>query len=44
MASYVIKNRIKNVDDLKQFNSDGYYFCPEQSTAREWVFLRDSQD
>lgn len=44
MASYVIKNRIKNVDDLKQFNSDGYYFCPEQSTAREWVFLRDSQE
>jgi cytoplasmic iron level regulating protein YaaA (DUF328/UPF0246 family) len=44
MASYVIKNRIKHVDDLKQFNSEGYYFCPEQSTAREWVFLRDSQE
>ena len=42
MANYVIKNRIKNVDELKLFNSDGYYFCPEQSTAREWIFLRDS--
>ncbi|MDF1693714.1 MAG: peroxide stress protein YaaA [Zhongshania sp.] len=44
MASYVIKHRIKNVDELKQFDTDGYYYCPEQSTAREWIFLRDGAE
>jgi cytoplasmic iron level regulating protein YaaA (DUF328/UPF0246 family) len=40
MAAYVIKNRLKDVDELKRFDSEGYRFCSEQSTAREWVFLR----
>jgi cytoplasmic iron level regulating protein YaaA (DUF328/UPF0246 family) len=40
MAAYVIKNRLKEVDELKRFDCEGYRFCSEQSTAREWVFLR----
>jgi cytoplasmic iron level regulating protein YaaA (DUF328/UPF0246 family) len=40
MAAYVIKNRLKDVDELKRFDGEGYRFCSEQSTAREWVFLR----
>lgn len=43
MAAYVIKNRIKNVDEIKKFDVAGYQFNPEQSTDKEWVFLRDEQ-
>ena len=41
MAAYVIKNQIKDVELLKQFDTDGYCYNPAMSTAREWVFLRD---
>lgn len=41
MAAYIIKNRLRDVEEIKAFNSDGYYYCPEQSTASEWLFLRD---
>lgn len=43
MTAYVIKKRITAPEQLKQFNTDGYYYCPEQSTATEWVYLRDEQ-
>ncbi|MFT7403406.1 peroxide stress protein YaaA [Zhongshania sp.] len=42
MAAYIIKQRISKVEQLKAFDSEGYYFSSEQSTAREWVFLRDA--
>lgn len=42
MAAYIIKQRLSDVDQLKSFDSEGYYFSAEQSTAREWVFLRDA--
>lgn len=32
MARYIIQNKIKKVDDLKNFNSDGYRFMPSLST------------
>lgn len=41
MSAYVIKQRVTDAEKLKQFDTDGYYYCPEQSTATEWVFLRD---
>lgn len=41
MSAYIIQNRIRDAEAIKGFDRDGYYFCPEQSTAREWVFLRD---
>ncbi|NKI18225.1 peroxide stress protein YaaA [Spongiibacter sp. KMU-166] len=41
MSAWIIKNRITEAEHLKQFDCEGYYFCPAQSTAREWVFLRD---
>jgi cytoplasmic iron level regulating protein YaaA (DUF328/UPF0246 family) len=43
MAAYVIKNRIKDVENIKKFNVTGYKFSPEQSTAKDWVFLRADQ-
>ncbi|CAA0102910.1 Uncharacterised protein [Zhongshania aliphaticivorans] len=42
MAAYIIQNRITEVEQLKAFDREGYYYSAEQSTAREWVFLRDA--
>ena len=42
MAAYIIQQRITDVEQLKAFDSEGYYFSSEQSTAREWIFLRDA--
>lgn len=42
MSHYAIKHRIQQAEQLKHFNSQGYYFCPEQSNAQSWVFLRDT--
>lgn len=44
MAAYIIKNRIKNAEEIKAFNVDGYYFSKEQSDEKNWVFLRKEQN
>jgi len=44
MAAYVIKNRIKHVEDIKQFNVAGYRYSADLSKSKEWVFIRDSSD
>jgi len=43
MAAYVIKNKITDVEEIKKFDVTGYKFSPEQSNAKEWVFLRAEQ-
>lgn len=43
MARYVIENRIKSVDELRQFDTAGYYFVEEESTATDLVFKREEQ-
>lgn len=40
MSAYIIKNRLKNPQDLKQFDMDGYQFAPELSDSQQWVFTR----
>ena len=40
MAAYIIRNRVNSVEKLKQFNSDGYKFCSEESNDTKLVFLR----
>lgn len=40
MSAYIIKNRLEAPTDIKQFDTAGYAFSPEQSTESEWVFLR----
>jgi cytoplasmic iron level regulating protein YaaA (DUF328/UPF0246 family) len=42
MASYVIKNRINDVEQIKSFDVNGYCYNEAMSTARDWVFTRDS--
>lgn len=41
MSAYIIKNRIDNVEDIKQFDEAGYRYSEEMSSPREWVFTRD---
>lgn len=41
MASYVVKNRVTSLEGLTQFNGDGYYYVPKESSANELVFYRD---
>ena len=41
MAAYLIKNRVSTLKGLKAFDWQGYRFSPEQSSANDWVFLRD---
>lgn len=41
MARYVIKNRLRDPLDLRAFDTQGYCFNQEQSSADKLVFLRD---
>jgi len=41
MARFAIENGITDPEGLKGFNLEGYYFSPENSGERDWVFLRD---
>lgn len=43
MARYMVQNQVKHVDQLKEFNLEGYYYDAQQSTAQNMVFLRDEQ-
>lgn len=43
MAAYIIKNRIKNPNKLKDFDVEGYRYSEEESTRAQPVFLRDPQ-
>ncbi|SMD31727.1 hypothetical protein SAMN04488029_0062 [Reichenbachiella faecimaris] len=41
MARYIIKNRINEVELLKAFDYEGYYFDPQPSSDTHLVFKRD---
>lgn len=43
MVNFAAKNNITDLEDLKKFDSDGYYFDEALSTEVEWVFKRDEQ-
>ena len=43
MARYIIKNKLSQVEQLKAFKSDGYYFDTESSSDKRLVFKRDEQ-
>jgi len=40
IARFVIKNRIEEIEDLKGFSSEGYWFSPQQSNDSKIVFVR----
>ncbi|MGM1002781.1 peroxide stress protein YaaA [Acinetobacter haemolyticus] len=43
MARYLIENKLNQVEQLKAFDSEGYYFDAESSSNKELVFKRDEQ-
>jgi cytoplasmic iron level regulating protein YaaA (DUF328/UPF0246 family) len=44
MAAYIIKNRLKNLEDLKSFAEAGYSYNSALSTNKTWVFNRKAID
>ena len=40
MSSYIIKNRLADLEDIKNFDLDGYRFNARLSSDGEWVFTR----
>lgn len=43
MARYIIENELTEVEQLKQFDTDGYYYCAAESTEKELVFKREER-
>ena len=43
MVRHIIQHRILEPERIKAYQGDGYCFAPEESTADEWVFLRDKR-
>lgn len=41
MARYIVDNGISSIEQLTQFDTAGYYFVEQESTATELVFKRD---
>ena len=42
MARYIIENGLDEPEDLKKYRVGGYRYSAKESTAREWVFTRDT--
>ena len=40
MVRYAAQNAVEDVEQLKQFDLEGYAFNEAASTESEWVFLR----
>jgi uncharacterized protein len=40
MSAYIIKNKIKNPEELKDFDLDGYKYNKRESSETRWVFQR----
>ena len=43
MTAFIIQNKIKNPEKLKEFDAEGYRYSEEDSTPTQPVFLRDTQ-
>ncbi len=41
MISYIIRNRVTNPEELKEFAEEGYQFKQELSDDLAWVYVRD---
>ncbi len=40
MTRFIIKNKIDDVEKIKLFDYEGYYFSPNESKGNDWVFVR----
>lgn len=43
MTRFIIDGRIKDVEEIKKFDTAGYAFCEKDSTENEWIFKRKVQ-
>lgn len=43
MSDWILRNRIEDLEKLKAFNEEGYYYVPEESDDTTWVYHRDEQ-
>ena len=43
MVNYAATNQITDVEKLKDFDADGYYFVDELSDDTQWLFRRNEQ-
>lgn len=43
MARHIIQHRLLKAEDLKAYDHDGYRFVGEESSADEWLFVRDQK-
>ncbi|MDO4434441.1 MAG: peroxide stress protein YaaA [Alysiella sp.] len=43
MVRYAAQNQIENVEQLKNFDLEGYQYCEAASSENEWVFRRNNQ-
>lgn len=44
MCNYIIQNHLKEVNDLKSFDVEGYQFNQKISSENEWAFTRGESD
>jgi cytoplasmic iron level regulating protein YaaA (DUF328/UPF0246 family) len=42
MTRYVVDKRLNDVEGIKKFRGEGYRYNKAESTARDWVFTRDT--
>lgn len=40
MTRFIIQNELNEVEHIKAFDAEGYYFNAQLSNEREWVFIR----
>lgn len=40
MSRYIVKNKITHPEDLKSFSEDGYFFNPDLSSEKNWIFTK----
>ncbi len=44
MSRWIIRNRVLDVERLKNYTEDGYRFAPDLSTTDNWTFVRDRRE
>ena len=42
MTSYIVKNKIEKIENIKGFDSEGYAYNAKMSKDNDWVFTRDN--
>lgn len=40
MSRFILENRIDEAEAIQSFEEEGYVFSPQQSSQKEWVFVR----